>query len=200
MRGIRVAAALIAALTLAACLPVTSKTPIGTTAGVKPDPSLFGIWKGRDKDGDTPGYMSFLKNDDGTMTAILVTPPAGTDGGEWEVVSLSATTLGGHHFLHARELEVNGKTDQSPLATDGFPMLYKISGDRLTLFLLDETSVAGAIRAGKLKGTIDPGPRPGQDGDVHITADAASLDALFQTAEGIALFGKTALITLKKID
>jgi hypothetical protein len=196
MKSMRVAAALIAASILAACLPVTSKTPIGTTAGIKPDPGLYGVWKGRDKDGDTPGYMSFLKNDDGSMTAILVTPPAGTDGGEWEVFSLSTATLGGHHFMHVRELQVNGKTDESPLGTDGFPILYKVSGEKLLLFLLDEKSVADAIKAGRLKGTIEPG----EAGDVHLSSDAASLDSLFQTAEGIALFNKNPLITLRKID
>src|SRR5215469_2504621 len=101
MYRIRAVAALCAALLVAACLPVTSKTPIGSTTGLKPDPALYGVWRGRVKDSDTPAYMSFLRNDDGTMGCVLVTPPAGSDGGEWEVFTLNAATLGGHHFLHA---------------------------------------------------------------------------------------------------
>ncbi len=101
MRLVRTALAVCAALFAAACLPVTTKTPIGTTGAAAPDPALYGMWRGSDSKNDLPGYFSFLKNGDDAMTAILISLPHGDDGGEWEVFHVQAATLGGNRYLTA---------------------------------------------------------------------------------------------------
>jgi hypothetical protein len=65
-------------------------------------------------------------------------------------------------------------------------MLYRIRNGALTLSSLDEEKVKLAIGSGRIAGTIDPG----DDGDVHITAEPVAQDAFFATREGAALFSR----------
>ncbi len=195
MKAIRLALVLAATLLAAACLPVTTTVPVGSTAGFKADPALFGLWKGMDSDKDAPGYFVFLKNDDGSMTALMITPPKGTDGGEWESFALQTAMLGANRFINATEAFEKGKAADGPLAQTRFPLLYRFQKNgKLALYLVDEKLAAAAINAGKIKGTVEPG----DTGDVHITADAAALDAFMQSKDGLALFNKP-LIVLSKM-
>lgn len=193
MKAIRFAVLLGAALLVAACLPVTTKSPIGTTAGFKADPALLGLWKGRGEDSDAKeGYFAFLKNADGAMTVILITPE--NDGDEWSTFDLQTATLGGNRIMNVRGGLKDGKPDDDELSKENIPLLYTIAGGKLTLSLLDEKAVAAAIKAGRIAGTVDSGGT----GDARITADPAQLDALFATKQGAALFGEK-LVTLTKM-
>ncbi len=69
MKAMRFAVLGMAALFVAACLPVTTKNPVGTTAGVQAgSESIVGVWKSRsdkdDKD-DKLGVLAFLNAEDG---------------------------------------------------------------------------------------------------------------------------------------
>jgi hypothetical protein len=66
-------------------------------------------------------------------------------------------------------------------------LLYR-SGPHGTvdLYQMDEKLAADAIRAHRIAGQVDPG----QDGDVHITADEPALDRFMATPEAAALFIK----------
>lgn len=188
--------ALFSALALAACLPVSSKTPAGTTVGFKPDPVLLGAWKARDPDGDAPAYIHFLGNDDGTITALLVEPPEKENLGEYSVYRLRVATLGANHIVNAEETSNNGKPADGPLAEENVLLLYRPDGkDKITLYRMDDKAVAAAIKAGEIAGEIEPG----EDGDVRITANAAALDAFMRTPRAAQMFDKP-LVTLTRLE
>jgi|HubBroStandDraft_3_1064219.scaffolds.fasta_scaffold81302_2 hypothetical protein len=191
MKFARLAAVIVAALTLSACLPVTSKEPIGAGAGYAPDPALYGVWRSKASDG--PGTMIFVKNDDDSQSVIVVAQGKDADSGEWELFNIKASKLGSRTYMSAREMEMNGKPADDELAGQNIPLLYKIEGKTLTLRLLDDKKVADAIKAGTIAGTIEPG----ENGDVRITANAVLMNALFSTDAGAALFGKPAWVMSK---
>ncbi len=188
--------ALFAMLALAACLPVSSKVPVGTTVGFKPDPVLLGTWKARDPDGgNEPAYIHFLGNDDGSMSAVLVEPPQKENLGEYSVYRLRVAALGVNHIVNVQEVSNNGKSADGPLATENTLLLYRQDAkDRLTLYQMDDKAVAALIRSGAITGEIEPG----QDGDVRITADATALDTFMRTERAANLFSKQ-LVTLTKV-
>ncbi|MGH6871988.1 MAG: hypothetical protein ACREHE_10835 [Rhizomicrobium sp.] len=194
MKLLRFAALACVLAVAAACLPVTTSVPVGSTAGFKPDMALAGsLWKGH---GLTPGqtvYASFFPQDDGTITALLVSP-GGKDSG-WAQYSLQTATLGSYSYMNAHEVGSDGKLVTGEEAQKGFPLLYRVNGDgALVIYLMDEKKAAAAIRAGKIAGTVEPG----SDGDVTITAPAADLDAFMQTPDGRALFDKPMAIFKKE--
>lgn len=186
MKAVRFAFLGCMALLVAACLPVTTKNPVGTTVGFKADPMLQGVWKGHgdDNEGDMKdGYFVFLAGADGMMTVILITPE--NDGDEWGTFSLKPATLGENHYMNVGGGLKNGKPDDDELFKENILLKYDIGADgRLTLALLDEKAVAEAIKAGRIEGKVDPGSM----GDVHITADEAAQDKFFASKEGAALF------------
>jgi len=193
MTVIRLAVLGLTALLAAACLPVTSKHPVGSTVGLKNDPALVGVWKGHGGDGDSKdGYFAFLNTPGGTMS-VLMFSPAEDDG--WESLSVQTAALGGLHVMNAHLLAKNGEPETDPAAKDNIVLAYRLEGGKLTLSLLDEKKVAAAIKSGKLQGIVDPG----NTGDVHITAEPAALDAFFASKDGAALFGED-LVTMKKVD
>jgi hypothetical protein len=183
---------LAAALLLSACLPVTSLHPFGSTAAATPDPALSGAWRGKMKDADTASTLYFLPQKDGA-TALFVTDPGKKDAGSWGSFAVTTATLGANHFINARELIDEGKPSAGKMATTTFPLLYRISDGKLTLYLLDEKKTAAAIAAGKLKGTVEKG----MDGDVAITEDGAALDTFMTSKAGAALFGPPLMVLHK---
>jgi hypothetical protein len=181
---------------LAACLPVTSKVPVGSTVGLKPDPALLGTWKARDANGDEPAYVHFIGNNDGTMTALLVSPPQKENLGEWSAYALRVATLGENHIVNAQEVIANGKPSDGPLAQQQVLLLYRATGrGNITLYVMDDKATAAAIKAGAIAGEIDPG----ENGDVRITAGEPALDNFMRTPQAAKLFGK-ALVSLTRIE
>ncbi|HTQ12892.1 MAG TPA: hypothetical protein VMH86_03375 [Rhizomicrobium sp.] len=194
MKIVRLAALACVLLAAAACLPVATTTPVGTTVGLRPDPALSGgMWKGH---GETPGqtvYAGFFAHDDGSITALLVSP-GGKDEG-WATYSIQTATLGPYSYMNAREVSTDGKPVSDAEAQKMFPLLYRVNGDgALVIYLMDENKAAAAVRAGRIAGTVEPG----SDGDVTITAPAADLDAFMQTPAGRALFVKPLAIFKKE--
>jgi len=194
MRAFRFACLGLAALLLAACLPVTTDHPVGSTVGFKPDPALIGLWKGRgDSKDDKDGYFAFLRNEDGSMTAMLVTFES--DGDQWNVYEADVATLGTNHIMSVRLKSEDGKPANEEDARQIIPIRYDIGKDgKLTLSLLDDKATTAAIKAGRIKGTA----REGSEDDCHITADPKELDAFFATKEGAALFSAK-LVVLTKV-
>lgn len=192
MSPIRTAAVLAAALLVSACLPVTTKTPAGSTAGFKADPALYGVWKGHGSDSDESGYISFLKNDDGSMTAVLISPPSASSGGDWDVYRLDVAALGNRHFMTARELFNDGKpAGDDDNKTGGILLSYRIEGNTLTLYVADEDKAAAAVKAGALHGTISGDEK---SPDVALTSAGPELDKYLSSPAGAALFTKPLLV------
>lgn len=189
MKTAPLVAIVVSAFFLTACLPVTTKNPVGTTAGFKQDPSIIGVWKvepQKDDQDDKQGFIAFLNaEENGAMTAIMIAP--GKDSGDWGIYNLKIATLGQNHFINAWTVSDNGKPADKDEAAADILLLYRLGKDgKLTLYLLDDEKTGAAVKAGKIKGDV----QPGSTGDVHITADAASLDKFFATKEGAALFVK----------
>jgi hypothetical protein len=201
----RIALAIAATLLIAGCLPVTSKTPVGTTAGLGADEALYGTWTGRaedqpdkDKDKTEKGvlYLHFLKGKDASAISVLWVV-TGNGKNDSECMSFTVTTakLGAYRYMNAVETSEDGKPIEGELKNASFPLLYKFgSHHKLTLYLLDEDKVKEAIKAGKIAGIIET-----RDfGDVKITADAAALDAFFATPEAAKLF--KVFVVLRKAE
>jgi hypothetical protein len=196
--------ALVMAICAGGCLPVTSKVPVGTTVGFKADPALFGVWRGKSQGDETASYLTFTKLPNGDLGAVLVASANNTSDGDLDVYDVKVASLGGHHFLSARGLFANGRAVEDWPADVTAPVLYRVEGNTLSLFLLDEDATANAIRSGALQGTVEADTR-NQDGtvavhgDVHVTEDGPALDAFLQSPKGLALF-KTLLIRMQKVE
>jgi hypothetical protein len=194
MKVLRLACLAAAALIVAACLPVTTKTPIGTTVGFKSDPALVGIWKGHGKNDSKDGYLTFMNNGDGTMTALLFSRDE--DEGEWTTYTLQGAKLGDNRILNARAALKNGKPVEGEEARAIMPLLYRFEKDgSLSLSLLDEKAVKDAIRAGRLKGEVGEGDA----GDARITEEPAALDAFFASDEAGKMFSED-LLVMRRLD
>ena len=190
MKFMRFAVLTAAMLFVAACLPVTTKNPVGSTVGFKADPALVGLWRAEpdkdNKDDDKKGFFAFLNaEDDGTMTGLMIAPAKGA--GDWGSYRLKPTTLGANHYLNAWPVMNNDRAAEPDEAKSDFPLLYRFGKNgTLMLYLLDEDATRAAVKAGKIKGEIEQG----STGDVHITAEPKALDTLFASKQGAALFVK----------
>ena len=181
---------------LAGCLPVTTRIPAGTTAGFKTDPTLLGSWRAIASDQDAPAYIHILGNDDGTMTAIVVTPAYKENRGDWSVYMLRAVTLRENHILNARERITNGRPSDGALAQEDVLLAYRAEGPgKISLYRMDDPATAAAIRAGEIAGEIEPG----ENGDVRITASGPALDRFMGTPRAAHLFTKL-LVTLVRAN
>ena len=178
---------MLALLALTACYPPTTDHPVGTTAGLKPDPMLEGTWKATPdptSDDKQVGFYHFLPNKDGTITVLLV-PEKGAAS---DVLALKITTahFGKAGFMNVRLLD--GLTTEAKDQPSGtVPVLYYFDNPTtLRYTLLDEDLVQDAIKAHKIAG----GPSAYDKNDVAISADGATLDKFFASPAGLALFKK----------
>lgn len=189
MRFMRAALAIAAMLLAAGCLPVTSKTPVGTTVGLGADPALYGAWVGHSQDEKEKGvaYFHFLrsKDDDGAISALMVITGPNKNDDSWMSFTVRTAKLGTHNYLNAVETAEDGVQATAESKSRNIPLLYSFGRHHaLTLYVLDEDKVKEAIQTGKIAGTIEPG----DFGDVQITADAAALDTFMATPDAAKLF------------
>ena len=130
----RIALAVAGALLLAGCLPVTSKTPVGTTAGLGADEALYGTWIGHSQDEKEKGlaYFHFLKgkdNEAGTISALMVTP--GDTDDDWMSFTVRTAKLGAHNYMNAVATGGNGVVPDMnavPTAKNGTQSDAKLAG------------------------------------------------------------------------
>jgi hypothetical protein len=190
---IRLLSVICVGLLAAACLPVTTTAPVGSTTAMAPDPALTGVWKGRPPKETDEGYFTFLPQSDGTITVIFA-EPNGKDA-SWGVYSLKTATLGAYHYMNVHELSSNGKAADDSTAQKNIPVLYRVNGDgALVIYLMDEKRAGAAISANKITGTVDAS----NYGDTTITASASDLDTFLGSADGRALYNAP-LIILHKV-
>jgi hypothetical protein len=195
MRSIAVFLAAAATL-LAGCLPVTTRVPAGSTVGFKADPALLGTWRAVSSDQDAPAYIHILGNDDGTMTAIVITPPDRENPGDWSTYKLRAATLGANHIVNAQESIANGRPSEGPLAQQHVLLVYRVEAPgKIGLYRMDDQAAAAGIRTGDIAGEIEPG----ENGDVRITAPEPALDRFMGTPRAANLFTKL-LVTLVRAN
>jgi hypothetical protein len=179
---------------LGACLPVATRVPAGSTVGFKVDPVLVGSWRAVASDGNSPAYIQILGNDDGTMTAVVVTPADKKNHGDRSVYTLRAATLGGNHILNAREVSLIGRASTGPPTAEHVLLAYRVEAPgKIGLYRMDDEATAAAIRAGEIAGEIEPG----KTGDVRITASEPALDRFLGTPRAARLFNQL-LITMTR--
>jgi hypothetical protein len=194
----RAIAILVAALALAACIPVTTKSPVGSTTGLKPDTALYGMWEVRGgaqygaatADAKERAFIAILPDKDDNVSAVFVDIPS-TKNGDWSSYAVTTSTLGAYHYINARALITNGNPADGSEARNTFPILYRFEADgALTFYLLDEDATKAAVNSGKIAGKIENG----KFGDVMLTAAPSDLDAFFSSRAGRALFTKPLLV------
>jgi hypothetical protein len=174
-------------LATSACLPVTSKSPVGTTVGYRADPQLTGLWKGRPV--GLPGYFAFFPQADGSTKVIWLNLPASRDRGGWIVFNVHTATLGSDLYMDASGIETDGGPFDPKL--EHIPVLYGFGADgSLALSLMDEDAVRHAIEAGRIAGVVETRAF----GDVVLTASPDALDAFLATPAGHALFKRVAIL------
>jgi hypothetical protein len=178
------------ALALSACLPVTTKAPVGSTVGFKTDPQLMGVWQGAANDSGDSATIAFLSTEDG-IVAVLIGIPAAKDGtdesGTYSSYAIKTAQLGRYRYMNTRALMEDGKPAAGREAQDTFPILYAINGDgMLTLTLADEDAAKDAVKSGKTAGIVEGGDY----GDITLTGGPAALDAFFSSEAGRAIFKK----------
>ena len=195
MKLLHIAVTALCALVLAGCLPVTSKTPVGTTAGLGADPALFGTWKGHSTDSDNKedGFFHFMLAKDGSLTVAVIMSRGSSDDG-WTIFNAHTATLGKNRYLNAVETFDKDAPAEGDLKNANIPLLYVVKGRTLTLYLIDEDKAKAAVKAGQIKGEVEPG----DNGDVVITAGGAELDAFMAKPDAVELF--KVLMVLKKVD
>lgn len=191
-------------LLLAGCLPVTTSSPVGSTAGLGADPALIGSWKviaakgtaAAEDPSEGPGFVHFLRGEDNRLTAVLIAAgsAAHKTRGDWSVYSISTATLGGRRYLNARAILESGKPAKAEDADGNIAMLYRLEADRLTIYLMDDDKAKAAIAAGEIEGRVSDG----KFGDVTLTATPQALDA-YITGAGAKLFTQK-LMVLKKVE
>lgn len=191
---LRIACVALIGIGLAACPPVTSKTPVGTTVTAVRDPALTGLWRGHVGDNAASSYFTFFPQDDGSVHVVVVSPPSKDDRGGYGMFAIQAARLGKYRYLNARQMFDDGKPATGPMADRTFPVLYHFDDDgALILYIVDETAAKNAVRAGKIAGTIESGDY----GDVVLTAAPGALDAFMASPAGRALFTKPVVILRK---
>lgn len=182
-------------VTLAACYPPVTIHPVGSTVGFKSDPSLAGLWKAQpDADNQGSYYYHFLSEKDGTMFAVLVPDNYGQAKDVMMAKFKSARLRKNFGYLNVRMMK--DPEHESPDQPPGTVLvLYRLEANgKLQIFMLDEDKTKDAIRAHKIAGTAG---KAGTD-DAVITADGATLDKIFRSPAGLALFDKP-FATLTKV-
>ena len=91
MQFMRLLTLLGAALLLQACLPPATSHPVGSTVGLRNDPALTGLWRGRmesDSADERGVYFHFLPKSGNSITVVLVQAGDKPDG-DWSVASIT---------------------------------------------------------------------------------------------------------------
>lgn len=185
MRSIRFMLAALAVLVLGACYPPTTSHPIGTTVGLKRDPSLMGLWKAQPDPGQQRFYYyDLLSTKDGAIFAILV--PDQGEASDVMMFKLTTARVGDFGFMNVRVMkDSEHETPDQPKGS--VPVLYRFDAKgRLVIFLLDGEATDSAILAHKIAGMVGKEVTD----DQVITADGAALDKFFRSRAGQALFRK----------
>jgi hypothetical protein len=195
MKAFRAAVAICAMFLGAACYPVTTATPVGTSVGFSADPALAGLWRAQMAHSkDDIVYFHFLPMGDGSFKVVIVSGGEKLDG-EWSVARVTAAKLGAFHFLNAEMVFNNGKRE-SDTSHGTVPLLYRVEANgKVSLLLISEDKAKDAIQKGEIAGTIEPGNL----GDVTLTAEPDDLDSFFAGDDGAALFTEK-FATLTKVN
>jgi hypothetical protein len=145
---------------------VDSDNPLSDPKQSTIDPGLSGVWRLREKEGDTVYYHLGRAGDKFPAGMLRVKGITHDKNGELphpdnDDMLVFTTTLGKNHYLNitsisAERIKSMGDAKWEPSMADGyFIYKYEISGDKLTIAGMDSDQKEAAIKAGKIKGVIE---------------------------------------------
>jgi hypothetical protein len=174
---------------------VDSDNPLSDPKQSTIDPGLAGVWRVRDK-GDTVYYH--VGKAGSNFPAGMLRVKSITHGKNGELphpdnddLLVFTTTLEKNHYLNitsisAERIKSMGDTKWEPSMADGyFIYKYEISGDKLTMAGMDSDRKEEAIKAGKIKGTLEEHNKRITDTTENLAKFIASADQekLFPTKD-----------------
>jgi hypothetical protein len=170
---------LLLCLMLTACV-VDSKNPIGSPESAQIDQRLLGDWIATNGD-----IVHFSARDAHWMT-VVTTPKTPDPDKKPEPSVFFVTTIGDESYLSMKSTDANSKPIYSLFH-------YRISSEqKLQMWGLSQDEMAAAVRAGKLKGTVQDrgtaGNPPHPDLDVHLTDTSERLAKFISHHDPAVLF------------
>ena len=189
---------LVAACSLLLTSCFDTKNPLSDPQKSKPDDRLSGVWRFRGESGEMNYYHighAGEKLPASIMPVVFVqhTPDGKMQSGELLVFP---TTIGDKTYLNVTEakppqlklLQEKGWTDET--FSEYLLLRYQITGDVLTLQLIDQEAKKRAVEAGKIKGMSEKD----RDGNTRVhVADTTENLAKFVAEAGDTLFSKDVL-------
>jgi hypothetical protein len=149
---------------LASC--VDSENPLSDPKQASLDSGLVGVWRVQDKDGNVTYYHVGQAGANFPAGVLRVKGVTHEENGvlphpDNDDMLVFTTTLGKNHYLNitnlsAKQIQDMGDKPWEPSMAEGyFIYKYDIQGDKLILAGMDSEQKKEAIKAGKIKGTID---------------------------------------------
>lgn len=175
---------------------VDSDNPLSDPKLATVDQGLIGVWREREKDGDVTYYHVGKAGDKFPAGMLRVREIKHDKNGELDRPDCSdtlmfTTTLGKNRYvnvtiLDAEKIKTMDNSNWEPKMAEGyFIYKYEISGDKLTVAIIDPEQKEAVINAGKLKGTVEGDNTHFTDTTENLARFLASPDAekLFFTKE-----------------
>ena len=155
-------------LLMAACLLSTgcldSKNPLSAPKTSKADERLAGVWRERNKDGKSVAYYHVGQAGDkfpkGVMRVVAIAHREGKVEPADEYL-IFPTVLQGKTYLNVvaneEQVKLLDKDGWKADAIDAYTLCkYRLEGDTLVLWLIDDAAKERAIKSGKIKGEAKP--------------------------------------------
>lgn len=200
--NIRLFPLVLAALSLlfSGCLP-ESKNPLSTPATSVIDSRLEGIYVARrdKKDDDLAAWHFHYRGENGANGQVRVTPwldilsielqkAGGLKGESYRAL---ATHLGGRDYLSF--VVVGADKDKGKVSLFSFARYEVNWSGELRVWIIDQDAVAAAIRAGKIKGTVEVNKKLKTE-NVMLTDSTDHLAAFVAASDPAKLFKDKPLV------
>jgi hypothetical protein len=171
----------VVAALLGGCLP-QSREPIAPSTEAALEPRLAGLWVGQN-DGE-PLYVHVLLRDQGMMDVLTVSHDA-SGRGDWDLYEAYVASAGGRRFLNLQPSGVAG-ANETDTPEPYFFASYELAGpDRLLIRFLRTETLAAAIAAGRLTGTVS---EDSTGRSVELTGSSDEIRGFLATASARDLF------------
>jgi hypothetical protein len=188
---------------LPACIPYAT-TPLSDPDKAKLDERLCGRWSHTNTDGETSTWTIGKPKRDGAPAGLMVAVSVWCDKNhevDFGDACFFPTVLGDHSYMNVikfddvERMEAR-KWDMAKVTRYTF-VRYRVEGDTLTIWLMDDKPVAEAIQAGRLKGTVEKEKK--SFGKTVTITDTTDNLIRFVKAEAKALFPDEDRMVLTRI-
>ena len=172
---------------LTGCLP-TSKNPLSDPAEAVIDMRLDGVWYG--KSGEDTIFLHFVAGKATSMDIVEVDHEKDGDA-HTSIYTMFPTIIGGQRYMNIQAKTGDDKRyylARYTLAKNG----------TLSIWLMSDTAVAKAVKAGKLAGKVTDKKDATDSLDISLTATTASLAAFVGKSDPDVLFDQK-FGTFKKV-